>query len=156
MQMKAVTATSTSDQIGPLTQRVYGFIEAQRKAMEAGISQPSDWDGMLDFIDPAKFKRVGAYLEELTWADYREFLTGWMAGGTRFEFTEFRISEVSDTVFQEIEERHHRDDEFIRKNVIAVYRFNSDSKLVHLDIYEQAKDSGRWIADAAAATTAQA
>ena len=47
-----------------------------------------------------------------------------MAGGTRFEMTEFYISEVGNAVFQEIEERHYRGDEFIRKNVIAVYRFN--------------------------------
>lgn len=154
--MKIVTATSTDEQIGPLTQRVYDFVEAQRKAMDAGASKPSDWDSMIDLIDPENFRRVGAYLEELNWPDYRKFLTSWMAGGTRFEFTEFRISEVGDTVFQEIEERHYRGDEFILKNVIAVYRFNTENKLVHLDIYEQAKDSGQWIIEAAKAATSQA
>lgn len=152
--MKSVTATATADKVGPLTQRVYDFVDAQRKAMEAGISKPSDWDGMLAYIDADKFKRVGAYLEELTWTDYREFLTNWTSGGTQFEFTEFRISEVGDTVFQEIEERHWRGDEFIRKNVIAVYRFDENNKLVHLDIYEQAKDSGQWIVEAAQIATA--
>lgn len=152
--MKIVTATATNEQIGFLTQRVYDYVDAQRKAMAAGITKPSDWDGMLDFIDPDNFKRVGAYLEELDWSGYREFLTGWMAGGTRFEFTEFRISEVGDTVFQEIEERHYRGDDFIRKNVIAVYRFNNQNRIVHLDIYEQAKDSGRWIIEAANNVTA--
>jgi limonene-1,2-epoxide hydrolase len=151
--MKTVTATATSEQTGPLTQLVYEFIDAQRRAMEAGAKNLSDWDGMLEYIDPVNFKRVGAYLEELGWEDYRKFLANWMAGGTRFEFTEFRISEVGDTVFQEIEERHFRGDEFIRKNVIAVYRFNGDKKLVHLDIYEQAKDSGQWIIEAAKAAT---
>ena len=154
--MKIVTAVSTSERIGPLTQRVYDFVDAQRKAMEAGVSKPADWDGMLDYIDPDKFKRVGAYLEELSWPEYREFLTGWMAGGTRFEFTEFRISEVGNSVFQEIEERHYRGDEFIRKNVIAVYRFDNRNKLVHLDIYEQAKDSGGWIVESASSATASA
>jgi limonene-1,2-epoxide hydrolase len=151
--MKTVTATATNEQTGPLTQLVYEFFDAQRRAMEAGAKNLSDWDGMLEYIDPVNFKRVGAYLEELGWEDYRKFLTNWMAGGTRFEFTEFRISEVGDTVFQEIEERHFRGDEFIRKNVIAVYRFNSDRKLVHLDIYEQAKDTGQWIIEAAKAAT---
>jgi hypothetical protein len=153
--MKIATATSTNDRIGPLTQLVYDFVDAQRRAMEAGVSKPSDWDGMLDYIDPEKFKRVGAYLEELNWAEYCEFLTGWMAGGTRFEFTEFQISEVGNSVFQEIEERHYRGDEFIRKNVIAVYRFDDRNKLVHLDIYEQAKDSGQWIVEAASSATAK-
>lgn len=151
--MQTVTATSTDEQTGPLTQLVYDFFAAQRRAMEAGATKLSDWDGMLDYIDREKFKRVGAYLEELDWEDYRKFLTNWMAGGTRFEMTEFRISEIGDTVFQEIEERHFRGDEFIRKNVIAVYRFNADQKLVHLDIYEQAKDSGQWIIEAANAAT---
>jgi hypothetical protein len=56
---------------------------------------------------------------------------------------------VGNTVFFEIEERHHRGTDFIRKNVIAVYRFSDRNKLIHLDIYEQAKDSGRWIVEAA-------
>ena len=61
----------------------------------------------------------------------------------------FESVEVKNKVFQEIEERHFRGDEFIRKNVIAVYRFNDNRKIVHLDIYEQAKDSGQWIVEAA-------
>ena len=76
------------------------------------------------------------------------------SGGTRFELTQFHISEVGNAVFQEIEERHFRGDTFIRKNVIAVYRFNQAGKIVHLDIYEQAQDSGDWIKDAARAAMA--
>ena len=56
---------------------------------------------------------------------------------------------IATAAFQEIEERHYRGDEFIRKNVIAVYRFNDRNRIVHLDIYEQAKDSGRCIIEAA-------
>jgi hypothetical protein len=40
--------------------------------------------------------------------------------------------------------------------VIAVYRFNDRNKIVHLDIYEQAQDSGQWIVEAAKAATAPA
>ena len=152
--MKIVTATATTGETGLLTQRVYDFVETQKKVMAAGIAKPSDWDPLTPFIDPENFKRVGAYLEELDWPNYKKFLTSWMAGGTRFEFTEFQISEVGNSVFQEIEERHWRGEEFIRKNVIAVYRFNDQNKLVHLDIYEQAKDSGQWIIAAANAATA--
>lgn len=154
--MKFVTATSTSSEIGSLTKRVYAFVEAQMKVMAAGVTHPSDWDPLTEFIDPDRFKRVGAYLEELTWPDYKNFLTGWTAGGTKFEFTEFQISEVGNSVFQEIEERHWHGDQFIRKNVIAVFKFNDDAKLVHLDIYEQATDSGDWIKEAAKAVTEEA
>ena len=154
--MKIATATATNSEIGPLTRRVYEFVAAQGKVMAKGISSPSDWDPLTEFIDPVQFKRVGAYLEEFDWPDYKKFLTDWMAGGTRFEMTEFHVSEIGNTVFQEIEERHYRGNEFIRKNVIAVYRFNDHRKLIHLDIYEQAKDSGGWIKAAAAAATAKA
>lgn len=149
--LKVVAATSTSNEIGPLTQRVYSFVETQKQVLAAGVGKDSDWDPLAEFVDVDNFLRVGAYLEELNWTDFKKFLAGWMAGGTRFEFTEFQISEVGDKVFQEIEERHWRGDEFIRKNVMAVYLFGPDAKLVRLDIYEQAKDSGGWIVNSASA-----
>jgi hypothetical protein len=84
----------------------------------------------------------------MTWDEYVQFLSAW-AGSTRFEATVFRITEVGRTVFQEIEERHYRGEDFIRKNVLAVYGFDAADKIRHLDIYEQAKDSGQWIIEAA-------
>jgi limonene-1,2-epoxide hydrolase len=151
--VQIVTATAATDRPGPLLEVVNAFTAAQGEVLAAGVSQPSDWDPVARFVSP-DFKRVGAYLEELDWEAYKAFLTGWAKGGTRFEFTVFHITEVGDAVFQEIEERHHRGDEFIRKNVIAVYRFDQQRRIRHLDIYEQATDSGRWIADAAKAATA--
>ena len=96
-----------------------GFCEAQAKVLAAGVSSPADWAPMAKFLAVKEFKRVGAYLEELDYAEYCKFLTKWAAGGTRFEMTEFHTTEVGNTVFQEIEERHFRGDTFIRKNVIA-------------------------------------
>jgi hypothetical protein len=142
------TATTSKSEIGPLTQTVYDFCAAQAQVLAAGVTQPSDWEPMARYLAPG-FKRVGAYLEEFDYDDYCAFLTGWAAGGTRFEYTEFHVSEIGDAVFQEIEERHYRGDQFIRKNVIAVYRFTPDGKIGHLDIYEQASDSGNWIKEAA-------
>jgi hypothetical protein len=148
---KITTATATVNEIGPLRKIVAAFVEAQQKVLAAGVSSPYDWAPIAKFLAVHEFKRVGAYLEELNYAEYCEFMTGWAAGGTRFEMTEFYSTEVGNTVFQEIEERHYRGDTFIRKNVIAVYRFNADNRIVHLDIYEQAKDSGEWIKQAAKA-----
>ena len=142
------TATATNGEIGPLTQTVYDFCAAQGQVLAAGVTRPEDWEPMSRYLSP-DFKRVGAYLEELNYADYCDFLTGWAAGGTRFEYTEFHVTEIGDAVFQEIEERHWRGEQFIRKNVIAVYRFTPEGNIRHLDIYEQAKDSGDWIKDAA-------
>ncbi len=149
----ATTATQEIAEEGPLTQTVRQFVAAQAAAMAAGITQASDWDPVAEFVAVDEFKRVGAYLEELDWDAYTKFLTGWAAGGTQFEFTEFYITEAGNAVFQEIEERHQRGDTFICKNVIAVYRFNDAGKISHLDIYEQADDSGEWIKQAAKETT---
>jgi hypothetical protein len=148
--MKITTATATTNELGPLTQLVYRFVETQGAVLAAGVKSAADYAPVAEFVDVDRFKRVGAYLEELDWPAYTEFLAGWASGGTEFEFTQFHISEIGNAVFQEIEERHHRGGQFIRKNVIAVYRFNDDRKIVHLDIYEQAKDSGDWIKQAAA------
>jgi hypothetical protein len=147
--MDFVTATAVIHEPGPLSRTVDAFVAAQGAALAKGIKSPEDWAPVAEFVEVAQFKRIGAYLEELDWTTYTEFLTGWASGGTRFEFTEFHRSEVGGAVFQEIEERHWRDDQFIRKNVIAVYRFTPEGKIRHLDIYEQAKDSGDWIKDAA-------
>lgn len=154
--MKIITATATVDEIGPLTRIVNEFCARQGELMAEGITSPEDWEPLTEYLSAQEFKRVGAYLEELNWPEYCKFLTGWASGGTRFEMTVFHITEVGNAVFQEIEERHYRGDEFIRKNVIAVYRFNDRNKIVHLDIYEQAKDSGCWIVAAAEASTVTA
>jgi hypothetical protein len=151
--MEIVTATATSSEKGPLTRVVESYCDALGALTQAGVKQPSDWDSLGEYIAINKFKRVGAYLEELDWREYTRFLTDW-ARGTRFEMTVFRISEIGRIVVQEIEERHYREDTFIRKNVVAIYAFDDGQKIVHLDIYEQAKDSGRWIAQAAEAAMA--
>lgn len=151
--MQVTTATATVNEVGPLRKIVNAFCEAQAKVLAAGVKDPSDWAPMAEYLAIDEFKRVGAYLEELDYDAYCKFLTGWSAGGTRFEMTEFHSTEVGNTLFQEIEERHYRGDTFIRKNVVAVYRFNTDNKIIHLDIYEQAKDSGSWIIDSASQAT---
>jgi limonene-1,2-epoxide hydrolase len=147
--MNIVTATHFDHSSGALMGVVNQFTAAQARVLAAGVKSASDWDPVAAFVDTTVFERVGAYLEKLDWQAYKAFLTGWAAGGTQFEFTVFQITEVGNSVFQEIEERHRRGEQFIRKNVMAVYRFNADRKLIHLDIYEQATDSGQWIVKAA-------
>ncbi|TGD71708.1 hypothetical protein E4634_16430 [Mangrovimicrobium sediminis] len=150
--MQFTTATGSTDSAGPLTEIVLRYCEMIESRVTGGQLTEADWDPLKEVVAVDEFKRVGAYLEELDWAQYARFLTEW-AGGTRFETTVFHITEVGRSVFQEIEERHYKGEEFIRKNVIAVYRFNDDNRISHLDIYEQAQNSGQWIVDAAAAST---
>jgi limonene-1,2-epoxide hydrolase len=136
--MHIVTAVTTTSEQGPLSQIVDLFCKRQADVLARGVSQPADWDPVAQLIDASQFKRVGAHLEEFDWEEYTAFLSDWGRGGTRFEFTQLHISEIGNAVFQEIEERHHRDGTMVRKNVMAVYRFNDERRIVHLDIYEQA------------------
>ena len=150
--MEITTATTTTSEMGPLTRIVLKYCEMiESRATGEGVSQ-ADWEPLKEVVAVDEFERVGAYLEVMSWKEYIQFLTEW-AGTTRFEATMFHITEAGRSVFQEIEERHYKGDEFIRKNVIAVYRFNDNNQISHLDIYEQAQDSGQWIIDAAKAST---
>ncbi len=146
--MIITTASATTDQPGPLTRIVLDYCEKIAARATASGSSAADWEPLREIIAVDEFQRVGAYLEVMSWSEYVDFLTEW-AGTTRFEATMYRITEVGRSVFQEIEERHWHGEEFIRKNVIAVYRFNDEDKISHLDIYEQARDSGQWIVEAA-------
>lgn len=148
--MIITTATGAVAELGPLSRRVLTYCEMVESRATAAGSTAADWEPLSVMVAP-DFRRVGAYLEVMSWPEYVRFLAQW-AGSTRFEATIFRITEVGRTVFQEIEERHYRGDDFIRKNVIAVYRFNAQDQIQHLDIYEQAKDTGRWIVEAAQAS----
>jgi limonene-1,2-epoxide hydrolase len=144
-------ATANMDNAGPLSRLVEKFsAQMEIRAMAKGCTL-EDWTPLSEFVAVDQFERVGAYMEVMTWDEYIRFLTQW-AGSTRFEMTLKRVTEVGRLVFQEIEERHYKGEEFIRKNVIAVYEFDARDKIKHLDIYEQAKDSGRWIIDAAQAS----
>jgi len=151
--MIVTAATATRGEPGPLTATVLAYCAAIEKLASGGDIGPADWEPLQAYVAVDAFERVGAYLERMNWQEYVEFLTRW-AGGTRFEATVFRITEIGDSVYQEIEERHYRGEDFIRKNVIAVYRFDTAGKIRHLDIYEQARDSGAWIVEAARSSTA--
>jgi hypothetical protein len=146
--MNVVTATGSTGELGPLARIVLKYAEMIEARATAAGSAPADWAPVAELVAVGEFQRVGAYQEVMSWDEYVKFLSAW-AGSTRFEATVFRITEVGRSVFQEIEERHYKGDDFIRKNVIAVYAFDAQNRIRHLDIYEQAKDTGRWIVDAA-------
>ena len=50
------TAIGTNSELGPLTKRVYQFVEAQTRARLAGIRSPSDWDPVAEFIAVDEFR----------------------------------------------------------------------------------------------------
>ena len=150
--MKIATATAAVEELGPLARIVERYSAMITSRATATGSTAANWGPVGEFVAVDEFERVGAYMEVMNWDEYVRFMTAW-AGSTRFEMTVFRVTEVGRVVFQEIEERHYKGQEFIKKNVIAVYEFDDRNRIRHLDIYEQAKDSGRWIVDAAHAAT---
>jgi len=99
-QTQYATATGCRNEPGPLRRIVMDFCDAKEGVLARGVKSPEDWAPMAAFLDVASFKRVGAYLEELDYEQYCAFLTGWAAGGTRFEMTEFHVTEVGDALFQ--------------------------------------------------------
>ena len=145
--MEILTATTVSREPGPLLKLVDEYCAAIGANATGGTPTAADWEPVRRVVAD-DFHRDGAYLEELDWDEYVAFLTQW-AGSTRFEMTVFRVSEIGNVVVQEIEERHYRGETFILKNVVAVYEFNEERKIRYLGIYEQARDSGDWIKDAA-------
>ena len=153
--MIVATATDTTQEFGPLARLVvkYGELVEQivPEAKKPGFTADG-WGPLAELVAVDQFKRVGAYMEVMNWAEYADFMTQW-AGATGFDATIKRISEVGRVVFYEIEEHHLKDGQPLVKNVTAIYVFNDENKIVHLDIYEQAKDTGRWIVEAAAAAT---
>lgn len=120
------------------------MISDRAKSQQGSI----DWSPLAALVATDHFVRVGAYMEVMNWTEYTNFLSEW-AGVTRFESTILRIMEAGNRVTMQIEERHYKDEEFIRKNVLSIFEFDDRHMIVRLDIYEQAKDSGQWIIDAA-------
>jgi hypothetical protein len=153
--MEITTATATVAELGPLSRIAARYAEMIEERARAAGSTEADWAPLAELVAVEDFERVGAYQEVMNWSEYVRFLMQW-AGATRFETTVHRIIEIGRLVIQEIEERHYKGAEFIRKNVIAVYEFNDTNQIRHLDIYEQAKDTGRWIVEAAQASVGAA
>jgi hypothetical protein len=149
--VKIATASAVDDELGPLSRIVLQYTALIEERAKARGSSLADWAPVAELVATKTFERVGAYQEVMGWNEYIRFLSEW-AGTTRFEAMGRYINEIGQTVLHEIEERHYKGDDFIRKNVLVVYRFNESRKIEHLDIYEQAKDSGRWIMDAAQAS----
>lgn len=94
------------------------------------------WAPLADLVDTENFLRVGAFKEEMDWAGYVEFLTGW-ATTSEWECTFKRITEHNDLVFLELEERSAVGDFRSVVNSLSVYAFNELGRIRRLDLYLQ-------------------
>jgi|EndMetStandDraft_6_1072998.scaffolds.fasta_scaffold11850_3 hypothetical protein len=149
MEVTVVAATGTVNERGPLSVLIAEYGQAQGRSRVDGKVSPEAWAEVGRFVDTDRFLRVDTDLSEMDWAAYTAMLTGGplgkgqpgvgaLGGVTKLEKTRIVISEVGDTVFQEVEEFHHYGERVVRKNMLAVYRFTPERKIHRLDIYEQA------------------
>jgi len=149
MDITAVAATGIVNERGPLAALIAEYGQAQGRSRVDGKVSAEAWAEVAKFVDTARFLRVDTDLSEMDWAAYTALLTGGplgkgvpgvgaLGGVTKVEKTRLTISEVGDTVFQEVAEIHHYGERAVRKNMLAVYRFTPERKIRRLDIYEQA------------------
>jgi hypothetical protein len=104
-------------------------------AKQPGFSVQS-WTPLTELVAVDEFERVGNFKEVMNWQVYVNFLTRW-AISSHWECSFTRITERSDTVFLELEERSKTGDHTSVVNSLSVYEFNRASKIRHLDIYLQ-------------------
>lgn len=125
----------------PLSRKVleYSFIfkdVVDRAQAAGGAIKIEDWEPLSELVDVANFRRVGQFKEEMNWAEYTGFVTQF-AGGTKWEGSLKRITEVDGVVWLELEERCTTQGHTDVSNTLTVYEFNDAGKLVHLDVYVQ-------------------
>ena len=120
----------------PLTRTVLDYTEAMKRLVPA-ITAPTDWAPLAAFVAVDDSERVGVFREVQDWRQYTERLTRWASATDSFETTVRRISELSDLVYYEVEERHHRGELVHVVNSLTLFEFNGDGKIRHLDVYLQ-------------------
>ena len=94
------------------------------------------WAPLAALVDTDNFLRVGAFKEEMDWAGYVAFLTGW-ATTSEWEGTFRRITEHGELVFLELEERSVVGDFRSVVNSLSVYEFSDDGRIRRLNLYLQ-------------------
>ena len=94
------------------------------------------WEPLAAMVAVEEFERVGNFKEVMDWSGYLDFLTGW-ARSCDWECSFRRVTEGSDRVFLELEERSRVGDHCSVVNSVSVYEFNAAGKIRHLDIYLQ-------------------
>lgn len=112
---------------------ITGHLVAEAKTPGFGAE---GWAPLAQLVDTANFHRVGPFKDEMDWAGYVEFLTGW-ASTSEWECTFKRVTEHGDLVFLELEERSVVGDYRSVVNTLSVYGFNDDGRIVRLDVYLQ-------------------
>ena len=113
------------------------FLRIVNKLKQSGLSA-ADWAPLEEIVDVRDFRRLGVFLtnqaEVSNWQQYKQLITQY-GGGTAWEGTLRRITEVQGLVFLELEERNTRDGVTDVSNTVTIYKFNDAGRLSNLDVY---------------------
>jgi hypothetical protein len=113
------------------------FNQVIGKIKQPGFSD-ADWAPLESLVDTENFERTGVFLkpvaEVIGWDQYKKIIMQY-AGGTSWEGTLRRITEVPGLVFLELEERNTRDGVTDVSNTVTIYQFNDEDKLTRLHVY---------------------
>ncbi|VEG47035.1 Uncharacterised protein [Mycolicibacterium flavescens] len=104
-------------------------------AKQPGFTVES-WAPLGELIAIDEFVRVGPFKEVMDWNQYTEFLTNW-AMSSDWDCSFQRITETTDLVFLELEERSRIGDFSSVVNTVSVYEFDADDKVRRIAVYLQ-------------------
>ncbi|ORV46900.1 hypothetical protein AWC02_00535 [Mycolicibacter engbaekii] len=134
--------TTVDEAIATSTGRSLAVLQYSKtlKALVDSAKQPGfsvdSWDPLAQLIATDEFVRIGPFKEEMDWAQYTEFLTGW-AKSSQWDCSVKRITEAANVVFLELEEHSEVGDFHTDVNTASVYEFTADNKIRHIAVYLQ-------------------
>jgi hypothetical protein len=134
------TEIPPASQFTGLTRKVLEYgerFEAIVAKAKRGLTD-ADWATIETAVDVANFQRVGRFLTEETeiidWPTYRGYITKY-GGYTDYDAKLRRITEGSNVVIQELEERNTANGVTNISNTVSIFAFSPAGLITHLDIY---------------------
>lgn len=128
-------SSGNTDLCAKVLDYVDAFGKTVLKAKQPGFTL-DDWAGFAALVDAQNFVRVGHQAETMRWDEYIGFVTQF-ATALEWEGTFRRIQERDNVVYLELTEYATVDGKTRIANTLTVYQFDSDGKIVHLDVYLQ-------------------
>ena len=105
---------------------------------KSGELSDADWAPIESIVDVDTWERLGVFVgakaEKFGWPTYKSYIAQY-AGGTSWEGTLRKITEVPGRVILELEERNTMNGTTDVSNTVTIYEFSEAGKLRHLDVY---------------------
>ena len=136
MNEKRVRTSAGSVAAGALAAKVLEYDRVMTE-LAPNVASPADWEPLSRFIAVEDFERVGTFMEVQDWDAYTEMLTRWANAIDSFETSVRRISEVSNLVYDEVVERHHRGGTVSVVNSLTVFEFDDAGLIRRLAVFLQ-------------------